>query len=163
MRLRDIKNRDDANTYLADEYLPGHSARFAIPARIEGDAHRPQTEELRKRLPAIFSAQSERNVNNDFTLRFKNQWFQLAAQQPVAVYRSDVVTIEERLDGSVHVRLKDAYLAYVAIAKHERTARPVVAALTKQKPRWKPPADHPWRRFEIGTKRKNPKILRNAR
>ena len=163
MRLRDIKNRDDANMYFADEYLPGHNARFAIPARIEGDAHRPQTEELRKRLPAIFSAQSERNVNNDFTLRFKNQWFQLAAQQPVAVYRSDVVTIEERLDGSVHVRLKGAYLAYTVIAKHERAARPRVTALTKEKPCWKPPADHPWRKFKIGTKRKNPKILRNAR
>lgn len=164
MRLRSIKNRDDASAYLADEYLPEHNARFAIDARLEGDAHRKLTDELRERLPSIFSVQSERNVNNDFTVRFKNQWFQLAATQPIAVYRGDTVTIEERLDGSIHVRLKDTYLAYSPIAKYERQARPRVTALTREKPRWKPPADHPWRRAAArAAESKNLKKSRNAR
>ena len=146
MRLRSIKNRGSANAYLSDEYLPEHNARFAIDARQEGDAHRELTDELRERLPSIFSVQSERTVTNDFTIRFKNQWFQLAATQQIAVYRGDTVTIEERLDGSIHVRLKDTYLSFLLINKLERAARPRVTALTKQKPAWKPPADHPWRR-----------------
>ena len=85
-------------------------------------------------------------MTNDFTVRFKNQWYQLAATQSIAVYRGDTVVIEERLDGSTHVRLKDTHLSFSPINKLERVARPRVTALTKQKPSWKPPVDHPWRR-----------------
>lgn len=146
MRLRDVKTPDDANRFLSEEYLPDHNKRFSVPARQAGDAHRPLTEEMRKKLPSIFSIQSKRTVTNDFTLRFKNHWYQLAAQQEIAVYRGDTVVIEERLDGTIHIRLKDTYLAFIVISKLERASRPRVTALSKQKPAWKPPADHPWRR-----------------
>ena len=73
LRMRDIKNTQEANRFLCEEYLPDHNKRFAVQARQKGDAHRPLSEELRKRLPSIFSVQSERTVNNDFTIRFKNQ------------------------------------------------------------------------------------------
>ena len=146
MRLAGIKDTEAANRFLADTYIPDHNKRFSVPARQEGDAHRPLTEELRKRLSSIFSMQSKRTVTNDFTLRFKNRWYQLAAQQEIAVYRGDAVVIEERLDGTMRLRLKDAYLSFAPIAKLERATRPRVTALTKQKPAWKPPVDHPWRR-----------------
>ena len=146
MRLRDIKSRDDANRFLKETYLPEHNEQFAVEARQEGDAHRPLTEALRKRLPSIFSVQSQRTVTSDFTVRFKNQWYQLAAQQSIAVYRGDAITVEERLDGTIHFRLKDTYIAYTTISKLERSARPRITALSKQKLAWKPPADHPWRR-----------------
>jgi len=146
MRLADIKNTEDASRFLADTYIPHHNKRFAVRAQQAGNAHRPLTKELIAKLSAIFSVQSQRTVTNDFTFRFKDQWFQLAPKQQIAVYRSDVVTIEERLDGSVHIRLKDAYLDYAVIGKHERAARPRINALTKERPNWKPPADHPWRK-----------------
>jgi len=146
MRLEGIRNREAANRFLKETYLPDHNERFRVPPRQDGDAHRPLTEELRKQLPSIFSIQSTRTVTNDFTVRFKNQWYQLAATQSIAVYRGDTVVIEERLDGSTHVRLKDTHLSFSPINKLERVARPRVTALTKQKPSWKPPVDHPWRR-----------------
>jgi hypothetical protein len=55
--------------------------------------------------------QSKRRVNNDYTIQFKSQWFQLNATQDTTVYKGDVVTIEERLDGSLYIRLRDTYLA----------------------------------------------------
>jgi len=81
MRLRDIKSREDANRYLSEEYLPDHNHRFSVASKQEGDAHRPLTKELRRRLSSIFSIQSERRVNNDYTIQFKSRWFQLAAKQ----------------------------------------------------------------------------------
>ncbi len=146
MRLGDITDAYSANEYMHDLYLPDHNKRFGVHARMKGNAHRPLTTELKQRLSSIFSIQSTRIVTNDFTLRFKNQWYQLAATQPITVYRNDAVTIEERLDGTVHLRLKDMYLTFTIINKLERAARPRVTALTTQKPRWKPPADHPWNR-----------------
>jgi hypothetical protein len=80
------------------------------------------------------------------------------------VYRGDSIVIEERLDGSIHVRLKDAYLSFSPIAKLERAARPRVTALTKQTPTWKPPVDHPWRRAAARVAEiKKLKKSRNAR
>ena len=146
MRLVDIKDRESANRFLKETYIPDHNKRFIVSPRQEGDAHRKLTNELRKRLPSIFSVRSERRVNNDFTIQFKNRWFQLGPVQETTVYKGDTVIVEERLDGSIHIRLKDAYLAYTTIAKHERLARPRVTALTRETPRWKPPIDHPWRR-----------------
>ena len=164
MRLRDIKSRDDANGYLRDEYLPDHNARFSVDARQEGDAHRPLTAEIRERLPAIFSIQSERNVNNDFTIRFKSRWFQLGATQNTTVYKSDTVMIEERLDGTICIRLKDTYLDYAELPARPERVRMRVTALTKEKPRWKPPLGHPWRKAAAAeTERANRKRLRNAR
>jgi len=146
MRLANIKDRESANRFLKNTYLPDHNKRFIVSPRQEGDAHRKLTDELRKRLPSIFSVQSERRVNNDFTIRFKNRWLQLAAAQDTTVYKNDNVIIEEQLDGTLRVRLKDTYLAYTTIGRHERAARPRVTALTREQPRWKPPADHPWRK-----------------
>ena len=164
MRLESIKDRETANHFLKATYLHDHNKRFSVPAQKKGDAHRPLTNEMRKRLPSIFSVQSKRTVQNDFTVRFKNKWYQLAAEQPITVYRGDTVLLEERLDDTVHIRLKEIYLSFTTINKLERPARPRVTALTKQKPTWKPPADHPWRRAAArAAETKKEKRLRNAR
>ena len=161
MRLRDIKNRDDANRYLAEEYLRGHNKRFSVTPRQEGDAHRSLTDELRKKLPSIFSIQSKRRVNNDFTIQFKSRWFQLTATQNTTVYKGDTVTIEERLDGSLHIRLNNTYLAYTELPERPKRVPMLVTALTSEKPRWKPPADHPWKK--AAARAAALKKLRNAR
>ena len=146
LRLRGIKNRDDANRYLAEEYLSDHIKRFSVTPRQEGDAHRSLTDELRKRLPSIFSIQSERRVNNDYTIQFKSRWFQLAATQDTTVYKGDIVTIEERLDGTMHIRLRDIYLTYTELPERPKRIKMTVTALTTEKPRWRPPANHPWKK-----------------
>jgi hypothetical protein len=161
MRLRGIKSREDANHYLASEYLIDHNKRFSVTPRQEGDAHRPLTNELREKLPSIFSIQSERRVNNDYTIRFKSKWFQLEATQNTTVYKRDVVTIEERLDGTLHIRLNDTYLAYTELPERPQHVRMLVTALTNEKPRWRPPADHPWRK--AAARAAALKKLRNAR
>lgn len=146
MRLRGIKGREEANRYLAEEYLSDHNTRFSVAPKLEGDAHRMLTDALRKKLPSIFSLHSKRRVNNDYTIQFKSRWFQLNATQDTTVYKGDTVTIEERLDDSLHIRLRDTYLAYTELPERPKRVKMMVTALTKEKPQWKPPVDHPWRK-----------------
>lgn len=146
MRLADIKTRDVGNKYISEEYLHGHNKRFSVPARSTVDAHRPLTNDLRNRLPSIFSIQSKRKVNNDYTIQFKNKWFQLEATQDAVVYKRDEVIVEERLDGTLHIRLKNTYLKYHELPDRPKPMSVPVVALTKRKPDWKPPLNHPWRR-----------------
>jgi hypothetical protein len=60
------------------------------------------------RLKSILSLQEKRRVSNDYTIRLDNQIYQLL---PPALpqERGDWVTVERRLDGTLHVRLRDTY------------------------------------------------------
>ena len=147
MRLADVKTRDEANQFICKKYVPDHNNRFGVPAKRKNDAHRELSDELRMKLPSIFSVQSKRRVNNDYTIQFKTLWYQLEATQKTSVYKRDEVIVEERLDGAVHVRLKDIYLEYRELPERPKPTRVPVATLTRQKPDWKPPKDHPWRKF----------------
>src|SRR3989338_6917181 len=147
MRLANIKMRDEANTFMYKEYIPDHNKRFGVPAEREDNAHRPLSDEQQTKLPSIFSAQSKRKVNNDFTIQFKTKWFQLEATQKTSVYKRDEVTVEECLDGSIRVRLKNVYLAYHELPERPKPVRVPIMALTGRRPNWKPPIDHPWRKL----------------
>jgi hypothetical protein len=161
LRLAGITTIEAAKTFLKDVYLPSHNARFSIKPRTSGDAHRPLSDELRVKLPSIFSVQSLRRVNNDFTIRFKNVWYQLGEVQNTTVYRCDNVTIEERLDGSIHLRLRDVYLEYIVLPERPKKSRAKVTALTHERQYHKPADDHPWKKAaRAGLECK---ISRNAR
>lgn len=147
MRLAGIKTRDAGNKYISEHYMPDHNKRFSVQAKNTNDAHRPLSDDLRTRLPAIFSIQSKRKVNNDYTIQFKNDWFQLEATQDTSVYKRDEVIVEERLDGSLHIRLKNIYLKYHKLPERPNPLNVPVVALTKRKPDWKPPENHPWRKL----------------
>jgi len=154
MRLADIKEQREANVFLAETYLPDHNRRFSVLPRTPGDAHRTLTDALRERLPSLFSVQSTRRINNDYTLRFKNQWLQIIATTGVAVYKRDTVTVEERLDGSLPVRLREVYLEYRKLPERPLPLPKSVVALVKKSTAHVPPPDHPWRKTFLRARRK---------
>ena len=147
LRLADVKTIDEANQFVCKEYIPDHNRRFEVVARNVSDAHRPLSDELRTRLPAIFSVQSKRKVHNDYTIQFKNKWIQLKDTQDVTLYKKDEVTIEERLDETIHIRFKDTYLKYCILPERPKKIHIPIVAITSQKPSWKPPKNHPWRKW----------------
>jgi len=146
MRLRDIKAQNEANLYIYEKYIPDHDKRFSVTAKNQIDAHRPLTDDMRKKLSSIFSVQSKRKVNNDYTIQFKTLWFQLEPIQKTTVYKRDEVIVEERLDGTIHIRLKHVYLEYRVLPSRPKPIRIPIVALTTQKPRWTPPKNHPWKK-----------------
>lgn len=146
MRLAGIKTRDAANRFVDETYRHSHNQKFSVPPKNAHDAHRPLSDGEQAKLSAIFSIQSTRKVNNDYTIQFKTRWYQLHAQQKTAVYKCDRVIIEERSGGTIHIRLKDTYLDYTELPDRPKPVRVPLAALTKRKPDWKPPKDHPRRK-----------------
>jgi len=107
LRLAKAKTCDQANAVL-DRLLPEHNRRFGCVPRETSDAHRLLG---KQRLEAILSIQSERVVSNDYTIRFRNRFFQLL--KPVYPgERGGRVVIEERLDGTLTIRFKGHYLQY---------------------------------------------------
>lgn len=149
MRLRDLKEQDLANVYIYEKYMPDHNKRFSVPAKNPIDVHRLLTNDQKMRLQSIFSVQSRRKINNDYTIQFKTKWFQLEATDGVAVYKRDEVIIEERLDDTIHIKLKEKYLKYRVIPGRPKRKDVNLPALTANKTPTIPPKNHPWRKFKI--------------
>lgn len=148
LRLAGISTIPEANRFLGRGYIPGHNARFAVEPANPTNAHRPllPTQDLE----AICSIQTTRTIDRDFTVRLQNQFFQLLPQQPVRIRPGETVLIEQRLDGTTHLRCKGRYLAFRPIPKPlGRRPRIAVRVLqetaTPHRMGWQPPRDHPWK------------------
>lgn len=144
LRLAGISTIPEANRFL-ETFVPKFNAQFEVAAVGEGDLHRPLTESEKNNLDAIFSVQSVRRVRNDFTIQFENQWLQLEKIQPCTVLRNDAVVIEGRLDGTLHIKLRERYLVFTILPARPEKVRERIIALVPRKP-WKPPESHPWRK-----------------
>jgi hypothetical protein len=108
LRLAQAATLPQANRVL-DRLLPAHNRKFAVEAAQTTDAHRdlgPGHD-----LGAILSRQSERVVGNDYVVRLDNHFWQLLPP-PEPGLRGGKVVIEERLDGTMHIRFRGKYLKY---------------------------------------------------
>jgi len=145
MRLAYISTPEDGNKFLA-VFIPKFNNMFSVLAAKEGDVHKLLGEEDKKNLTRIFSVQSSRRVNNDFTIQFKNQWYQLQEIQPTTVRARDTVVLEIWLDGTVHISLRGFYLSYSVLPERPKKVKKQPIILTTHKLNWSPPANHPWRK-----------------
>lgn len=147
LRLAGISTQAAANRFLWDVYLLAHNARFSIAPVSSIDAHRP-LRTFALQLDRILSVQTERQLANDFTVRFQNQFFQVLLHKPLRIRPKNKVLFEFRLDGSTHIRFKDIYLPFKSIAKPPPAPRRPTSAKfickAAQAP-YRPPRNHPYR------------------
>ena len=164
MRLSKINNIEQANEFLK-EYIPKFNAKFAIVPNRRKNLHKASSIQAKEKLPQIFSVQEQRKVNNDYTIMYKTKYFQLDQEQPTTVYKKDAVIVEEHLDGSVKINLKNNYLKYTVLPNRPKKEIDIkLPAITKQKQSsYKPPIDHPWRNpFLYGNKAKASQMVKNT-
>jgi hypothetical protein len=151
MRLAKINTPEDGNRYLKEIFIPTFNEKFAVVPTKEGNVHRSLAHPERKQLDHIFSIHDIRRINLDFTIQFRNSWYQLTEIQPTTVHPLERVIIETWLDGSIHILLKEHELAYLLLPKKPKKQRiQQPAILTTHTLNYKPPSDHPWRKFKLG-------------
>ncbi len=146
LRLQKISDIETANHFLAEKYIQIFNEKFSVAPAKDTDLHKPLTKHDQKNIDKIFSIQSKRIVHNDFTIQFKNQWYQLDEIQPVTIYKKDAVLVEERLDGTVHFSKKEKDLNFKKLPTRPEKIKTNLIAITPRKSAWIPPANHPWRR-----------------
>lgn len=147
MRLAKINTIKQANEFLK-EYISKFNAKFAVSPNRRKDLHKEANKQIKNQLPQIFSIQKQRKVNNDYTIRFENDYFQLEQKQPTTVYKKDTVIMEKHLDGSTKINLNNKYLNYKVLPDRPKKEIDIKlpAITTRKQSNYIPPANHPWRK-----------------
>lgn len=142
MSLREIRDLETTNEFL-QEYITLYNAKFFVVREKRGDVH-IKHKKIHGKLDQIFSIKETRKICNDYTVRYKGKYYQLEQKQPTSAFKKDTVTIETRLDASIHIHLKGHYLNYFELPEKPKKEIDVpVLALTNQEPHWKPKNSHP--------------------
>jgi hypothetical protein len=110
LRLAGATTLQQANEVLASKFLPWFNRRCTVRPASGNDAHRALGK-AQQDLSAILSIQHVRHVNNDYTIRLDNCFYQLLPPAWPG-QRGGQVIVERRLDGSMKIRFKQQYLEY---------------------------------------------------
>lgn len=143
MRVAGVRTLEAANGYLENEYLPWWNQTLVVPPANNADAHRPLGKE--HDLAATLSHVEQRQVTNDYTIRWDGKFYQIDRRDVRTGLRKANVRVEQRLDGTLAVRFQNEYVRVCRCAqpvgewqppKPAAAKPPKRAGTPKRKPDW---------------------------
>ncbi len=108
LRVAGACTLEEANAYLDNEYLPWWNPTLTVMAANPTDAHRALGKD--RELAAILSHVEQRQVANDYTIRFQGRTYGIDRACIRTGMRKADVRVEVRLDESVAVRYGDCHV-----------------------------------------------------
>jgi hypothetical protein len=129
MRVAGVRTLEEANAYLENEYLPWWNQTLAVAPANDADAHRPLGKE--HGLAAILSHVEQRQVTNDYTIRWDGTFYQIDRRDVRTGMRKANVRVEQRLDGTLAVRFQQQYVRVRRCAQPICELRPSNPIATK--------------------------------
>jgi transposase-like protein len=143
MRVAGTRTIEEANAYLETEYLPWWNQVLAVQAADPADAHRPLGKE--HDLAAILSHVEQRQVTNDYTVRYDGKIYQIDRRDVRTGMRKGWVRVQERLDGTIAVQFRDRYVRVRCCAPPRRElAPPKTAEANSSRPTGAPQRKSDW-------------------
>jgi hypothetical protein len=141
LRVAGVRTLEQANAYLDNEYLPWWNKTLIVAPANPADAHRPLSRE--HDLAAILSYVEQRQVTNDYTIRWNGKVYQIDRRDVRTGMRKGMVRVEQRFDGTLAVRFQGSYVRVSCCTQREDLPPEAAAApppkLTpkpKRKPDW---------------------------
>lgn len=136
MRIARISSLEEANAFLDAHFIPFWRKRFRVEPADFTDAHLPLAPDID--LMHTFAEIETRVIAKDFTIRHRNQFWQIGETDAEPGMVLQRIQIEHRPDGRMHFCWRGRYLTPRLIVSDIRISQPPA-------PRWKPADDHPFR------------------
>lgn len=143
MRLAGISTIEAANEHLEKVFLLEMNRRFRQKAREAGDLHRKIPRGIR--LKDVLCFEEQRVVQNDWTVRWRNRFFQISSRHEGLHLARRKVTVREHLDGKVVLVYRGDCLCFKELSQKPPPKVLRSDSFTPRK-RSVPAADHPWRK-----------------
>jgi hypothetical protein len=142
LRLRNISDMRQANALLEGGFLEDLNRRFAIKAADDLDLHRPLDKGLA--LGEILCVQEKRSVGQDWCVRWRNRWLQIAGEHEGLRLPRRQVTVKQLGGGRLLLEYQGRRLSFSECGSKPQ-AKPKPRPVINNR-RWKPAADHPWKK-----------------
>lgn len=162
LRLANACTAAEAEAIL-HRYLPKHNRRFTVPANDPEPAWLPWPKG--RVYDDVFCFKYRRVIANDHTVRLGSQVIDIPPQPDRLSFAKVEVELREYFDGRLQVHYRGRCLAKALVSQPKTVYRvdtsshsegraqdptPIVDALpTVAKPKWRPPANHPWKRMSL--------------
>jgi hypothetical protein len=127
LRLRGIKTPEEANSFLQREYIGEFNQKFTVTAADAGETAFVPCNRLD--LDCVFSIQSERTVNRDNTVKFKNMTLQIDKQDWRRSMEGCRVTVYQHFDATITIGFGPQQLG-----KYSADGQPVKPPVKKKGP-----------------------------
>jgi hypothetical protein len=135
MRLARVTSLAQANRFL-EHYLPRYNQRFRVEPAQPADLHRRVPARLD--LNGVLCLKTQRRLNADSTVIHQGKVY--LVEQRV---QAQTVMVEQRLDGSLHLRHQGRSLRYREVPARPRKVQALDSAIQPKQKRFRPAADHP--------------------
>ena len=142
MRLKGVATMGAANAYLDAEYLAELNRAYTLDPADPADGHRAVAAGVR--LDEVLCEQERRAVGNDWCVRWKNGYLQIAKEHEALDLAGKRVLVKHKRDGTLLLEHQGAPLKWGAVTRRPRSRKP--KPTIKNNKKWKPPATHPWKR-----------------
>jgi len=119
MRVAGVKTLEEANQYLAEEFLPWWNANLTVEPASADDAHRELDQQ--HELDAILSRVETRQVKGNYTVQFEGKRYVINAGSISTGLRGGAIRVERRLNGTIAMRFQDRYLEFTLCVEPVRT------------------------------------------
>ena len=134
LRRQGISNIGEANKYLKEFFIDEFNDKFSVNPELP-DVHRSANG---YQLEKIFCYKTTRQVRNDYTINLNGGYIQLLkGESPLPRPKQDV-TLSRWLNGQMHIDFNKQEIAFEEL-KEKPTKKGYKI--------YKPPKDHPWRKW----------------
>jgi hypothetical protein len=122
LRLAGIRAAEEANVFLKDLFIPRFNERFGRTPSNPSDLHRKLGEREQLGLSRIFCRMELRTLRNDFTIPFRNAWYQILPTPRLALRPKDEVVVHEYPDRSLILTVRDKDVLFKEITERRTWA-----------------------------------------
>ena len=111
MRVKGIKDYDEANRYLEKEFLPWYNSQYRLSVE---SSYRELSKD--KDIEKIFTIRHLRKVNRDNTARYNGRVYQLLPISGISCFSGKCVDVCEYEDGGMRILFEDKEVPFIAVS-----------------------------------------------
>lgn len=143
LRLRRIKSIAGANALLESKFLAELNRTQSVKARSGADVHRQPR--AGQKLSEVLCVAETRTVGEDWCVRWKNQWLQIARDEEALGLAGKRVEVRQLRDGTLLLSYDGRRLRWSAVSERPRRREVIV-----NNRHYRPSPTHSWRQPACG-------------
>ena len=146
LKLYNITTIDAANEYLIKVFVPKFNAKFALDYKRFKSVY--ETSPSEEKINYTLAILSPRKIDNGNAIKYKNQYYQPYENGILKCFKPKTeCLVIKAFDGQLLVTIDDKIYELRRLESHEKNSKEfdVIPMPPKEKQKYSPPMNHPWR------------------